>query len=173
MNFHRLLEHVVQDLWPSLATFRPELRCAPRSCWWLLSRMILPRWKSGPYYVMLFGTAAALLLACQSAQWILHGKAPAELDKPLATFTGLLAFDGLTVVLRRAPVGLPAVVRRFHASDRRAQRGGLDRVLRHDARRHAGHVPDGLGNHVLVVLPGRRDGQRSVLCVGRPAPSPT
>ena len=47
-----------------------------------------------------------------------------------------------------------------------------DRVLRADARRHAGHVPDDLGQPRADRLAGRRDGQRALLRAGRHAAAP-
>ena len=93
MNLHDLLQTVLaKDLWPSLTAFRPELAICATILLLLLVRMILPRWRAGAYYVMLFGAAAALYLAIP---WNGLG-----LGRPTAMFTGLLVLDSFSASLR-------------------------------------------------------------------------
>ena len=93
MSFHELLQYALsQDLWPSLGAFRPELTLCATILVLLLVRMMLPGWKAGAYYVMLFGAAAALALAIP---W--KGFGPAE---PAPLFTGLLVLDSFSATLR-------------------------------------------------------------------------
>ena len=93
MSFHDLLQHVFQDLGPSLAAFRPELALCATILLVLLVQMLLPRWRAGAYYVMLFGTAAALY-------WAIGWKGFSEPLRPQPLFTGLLVLDSFSAWLR-------------------------------------------------------------------------
>jgi NADH-quinone oxidoreductase subunit N len=87
------LNDVLHDLGPSLAGFRPELTLCATMVLLLLVRMLMPRWQAGAYYVMLFGTAAALYAAID---W--PGFAVRLPPQPL--FTGLLVLDSFSAWLR-------------------------------------------------------------------------
>ena len=73
MNIDQLLQNVVHDTLGrggSLWAFRPELALCATIIAVLLARIVLPRWKSGAYYMTLLG----LLTACYFAfPWQLAG----------------------------------------------------------------------------------------------------
>jgi NADH-quinone oxidoreductase subunit N len=94
VNFSDLIQSVVRDtLGPSLGSFRPEVAISITILVLLLQRTFLPKWKSGAFYIMLAGLAAAIYFVIPWQGWN-AGVASAE------TFTGMLVSDSFSVGLR-------------------------------------------------------------------------
>ncbi|MGW8256357.1 MAG: NADH-quinone oxidoreductase subunit N [Thermoguttaceae bacterium] len=101
MSFIELVEKLFDEklnpgrtLWSSLAAFRPELVLCATIVAILLARIILPRWKNAAYYLMLFGSMAAVYS-------LLGGVNLAEMtEQPRAIFDGLLLSDGFSIYMR-------------------------------------------------------------------------
>ena len=96
MSLPELVQNLLDDtVHRSLPAIRPELAlCATIVCL-LIVRMILPRWRSGAYWLAIAGAAAALLLL---EPWrALQAGAPAARQE---IFTGMLVIDGLSIFLR-------------------------------------------------------------------------
>ncbi len=102
MIFHALLQQALsQPLGESLLAFRPELTLCAAIVLILLVRMLAPRWKAGPYYVMLFGAAAALYLVIPAGLPFQAASLKAVAARgPMPLFTGLLVYDSFSVSLR-------------------------------------------------------------------------
>ena len=102
MIFHALLQQALsQPLGESLSAFRPELTLCAAIVLILLVRMLAPRWKAGPYYVMLFGAAAALYLVIPAGLPFQAASLKAVAARgPMPLFTGLLVYDSFSVSLR-------------------------------------------------------------------------
>ncbi|MBN1911263.1 MAG: NADH-quinone oxidoreductase subunit N [Pirellulales bacterium] len=95
MTFHSLIENALTDtLGPTLAGFRPELALCATIVVLLLSRMLMPRWKEGPFWITAAGAVAALWLAAPWSQ-LSGGMKTAE-----SIFTGMLLHDTFSVYLR-------------------------------------------------------------------------
>ncbi len=95
MSLPDLVQNALHDaLHRSLPAIRPELALCTTIVCLLLAQMILPRWRSGPYWVTLVGAAAALAVL-EPWQWL---DVPAA--ERLEIFTGMLVVDGLSVFLR-------------------------------------------------------------------------
>ena len=100
MSFHTLLQNALKDtLGPSLEAFRPEMALCATIVALLLARMLLPRWKSGPFCLTVLGTMAALWLA---APWRRLCDAAPE---TATLFTGMLVFDSFSVYMRSLLLG--------------------------------------------------------------------
>ena len=96
MSLPEVVQNLLDDaVHRSLPAIRPELAlCATIVCL-LIVRMILPRWRSGAYWLAIAGAAAALLLL---EPWrALQAGAPAARQE---IFTGMLVIDGLSIFLR-------------------------------------------------------------------------
>ncbi len=111
MSFHDILQHALnQPLRDSLWAFRPELALCGGIVLILLARMLAPRWRAGPYYVMLLAAAAAVVLVLPAAGF-LHGTFGGMTLKGIAVrgpaplFTGLLVQDSFSVALRMLLLG--------------------------------------------------------------------
>ncbi len=72
-------------------------------------------------------------------------------------------------LLPRGAVVVRRAVRDLHLVVGHSRPGCRTRRFSAGARRHAGHVPDGLGESSADRVPGRGDGQRAVVRTGRPA----
>ncbi|MBN2578665.1 MAG: NADH-quinone oxidoreductase subunit N [Pirellulales bacterium] len=97
MNFPELIQSVFDDtLGPgqSLSLFRPELTLCATMIAILLARMILPRWKTSGFYLVLLGLTLALAFVFPW-RWFAEGALPGQ-----EIFTGLLAADRFSVALR-------------------------------------------------------------------------
>ena len=96
MSFHQLVQNLIDDTLGaglfrgSLWAFRPELAVCAAIVALLLARMILPRWKSGPFAITAVGLLAALYCLATAG-------AP-EQARPI--FTGMLVFDSFSVYMR-------------------------------------------------------------------------
>lgn len=99
MSFYTLLNDTIQDtVGPSLSAFRPELVLCGLIVVLLFMRMLVPRWKMGPFWVTMLGTGWAFYLL---APWsFLGGSLAAEATQTTEIFTGVLINDGLSVFLR-------------------------------------------------------------------------
>ena len=96
MSFAQLIHDALgQGLEDSLWAFRPELALCATIIGMLLLGTIVPRWKSGAFYVMLLGTAVAWYFAIPEP--VGGNRVPAQ---PQALFTGLLVCDGFSIFLR-------------------------------------------------------------------------
>jgi len=96
VSFHELLQDALQDtLGPTLSAFRPELALCATVVLLLLARMLLPRWRFGPFWVTASGTLLALALA---APW--QNVAGSETPPAVPIFTGMLMIDTFSVYLR-------------------------------------------------------------------------
>jgi NADH-quinone oxidoreductase subunit N len=95
VSFSALVQSVLHDtLGPSLWAFRPELVLCAFIVLMLLVRMIVPAWKTGAFYIMLAGTAVALLE-------ILSQTVDGTFSLPRQSFfTGMLVCDGFSVFMR-------------------------------------------------------------------------
>ncbi len=105
MNIDQLLQNVVHDTMGrggSLWSFRPELTLCATIIAVLLARIVLPRWKSGAYYITLLG----LLTACYFAF-------PWSWSASRTIFTGVLVADSFTVVLRGILLGFTVLFATF------------------------------------------------------------
>jgi NADH-quinone oxidoreductase subunit N len=97
VSFFQLInDSLGQSLVRSLWSFRPELALCATIVAVLLARMIIPQWKTGAFYLMMLGTAAALYLTLGYL-----GK-PSALASSESTFTGMLLFDGFSIYMRGA-----------------------------------------------------------------------
>jgi NADH-quinone oxidoreductase subunit N len=95
VSFYTLIDEALgQSLARSLWAFRPELAICATIVVLLLARMLVPRWKTSAFYLMLLGTTAALFLVASS---LVNDKTPDALGP---TFTGLLMFDGFSIFMR-------------------------------------------------------------------------
>ena len=95
MNFFELVQNVLNDaVVRSLSAFRPELTLCVTIVVLLLARMILPRWKTGPFLLTVVGLVTAMFFAFP-ASW-LPGGIPAA--QPI--FTGMVQNDSFTVIYR-------------------------------------------------------------------------
>jgi NADH-quinone oxidoreductase subunit N len=97
VSFTSLLQDVLGEktLGASLWAFRAELAICATIVALLLVRMVLPRWKSSAFYVMLLGTLAGLY-------WLIPGSADGS-QPPAGSqelFTGMLVSDGFSVFMR-------------------------------------------------------------------------
>ena len=96
MTFHQLVQNLIDDTLGaglfrgSLWAFRPELAVCAAIVALLLARMILPRWKGGPFAITAVGLLAALYCLATAG-------AP-EQARPI--FTGMLVFDSFSVYMR-------------------------------------------------------------------------
>lgn len=100
MNFNKIVQDLLNDTLgtadqlSSLSAFRPELLLCATVVVLLLARMIAAKWQSGPFYLMLIGSAAALWLA---GPWkLVQGEVPPQTE----IFTGLLVFDTFSIYMR-------------------------------------------------------------------------
>ena len=96
MSFHQLVQNLIDDTLGaglfrgSLWAFRPELVVCAAIIALLLARMVLPRWKSGPFVITAVGLLGALYLLATAG-------AP---DRARPIFTGMLVFDSFAVYMR-------------------------------------------------------------------------
>jgi NADH-quinone oxidoreductase subunit N len=102
---HELIQHVLQDLGPSLSAVCPELTLGTAIVLLLLARMIVPARKASglPYYIALLGALGGLVFLCPYlTSWLQFGPGRhyAVLSDPQPIFTGLLVLDGFGVVMR-------------------------------------------------------------------------
>lgn len=97
MSLTSLLQDVLgkETLGASLWAFRAELAICATIVGLLLVRMVLPRWKSSAFYVMLAGTAVGLYLLIPGRA---DGSQPPVVSQEL--FTGMLVSDGFSVFMR-------------------------------------------------------------------------
>ena len=105
MSFYQLLNNTINDtLGPSLTAFRPELVICGLIVVLLFMRMLVPRWKMGPFWATMLGTAWAFYLL---APWsFLSGSISGEGTVGTSEiFTGMLINDGLSVYLRAILLG--------------------------------------------------------------------
>jgi len=94
VSFHQLVHNAIEDaLGPSLAGFLPELAICATIVALLLAEIVSPGRRKVALCVMLSGSAAALYLA---APWDYLGEGGAG----VLLFTGMTAFDSLSVYLR-------------------------------------------------------------------------
>ena len=96
MSLPELVQNLLDDaVRRSLPAIRPELAlCATIICL-LIVRMILPRWRSGAYWLAIAGAGAAL--------WLLEpwrALQDGALGARQEIFTGMLVIDGLSIFLR-------------------------------------------------------------------------
>ena len=96
MSLPEVVQNLLDDaVHRSLPAIRPELAlCATIVCL-LIVRMILPRWRSGAYWLAIAGAAAALLLL---EPW--RALQAGALGARQEIFTGMLVIDGLSIFLR-------------------------------------------------------------------------
>jgi len=96
VSFHQLVQNLIDDTLGaglfrgSLWAFRPELVVCAAIIALLLARMVLPRWKSGPFVITAVGLLGALYLLATAG-------AP---DRARPIFTGMLVFDSFAVYMR-------------------------------------------------------------------------
>ena len=95
VTFHALAQNVLNEtLGVSLGAFRTELVLCAAIIGLVLVRMILPRWRSAPFYVMFVGVGAGLYLLIPR-QWL-----GPEVPTAQTIFTGMLVWDTFSVYMR-------------------------------------------------------------------------
>ena len=94
MTFHELINNALnydQVILPSLIAFRPELVLCATIVAMLLVKMFNRGRTTNAFYVMWFGTFAALLISLTAN----------DLEKPSEIFTGMLVYDTFSIYMRR------------------------------------------------------------------------
>jgi NADH-quinone oxidoreductase subunit N len=81
-------------LWASLGAFRPEIILCITIVVILMTRMILPSWKTASYYLMLLGTGLSLYYA------IAWNWAPDVISPAKPAFDGMLVYDSFSIFMR-------------------------------------------------------------------------
>ncbi len=169
VNFDALVQSVMHDTGgASLGAFRPELTLCATIVAFLLVRSPVPRWTASAFASRCWGSA------CRSA-WPFLGIGSRAAFRPASrrSSPARLVADSFTVVMRGCCCCFRPPVHDLHANRRRSRTSARhDRVLRADARRVGGHVPDDFGQPLLHGGPGGGDGQRAVLRAGRNAAEP-
>lgn len=110
MSFYQLLNDTIQGtdttqgMVGSLSAFRPELVLCGLIVVLLFLRMLVPRWRMGPFWVTMLGAVWAFYLL---APWsFLSGSVASEAtSQTTEIFTGVLISDGLSVFLRAILIG--------------------------------------------------------------------
>jgi NADH-quinone oxidoreductase subunit N len=101
VSFQQLLQNTFHDtLQVSLVPFVPELILCGLIILILLAKMILPRWQSGPFWLTLFGSCAAI--SCLKP-WATIGGSVIAKTTPL--FTGMLVNDPFSIYFRSLLIG--------------------------------------------------------------------
>ncbi|MGD9127158.1 MAG: NADH-quinone oxidoreductase subunit N [Planctomycetia bacterium] len=106
MSFYQLLSNTIEDIGPSLTAFRPELVLCGLIVVLLFLRMLVPRWKMGPFWVTTLGSIWAFYLL---APWNFLGENTGTTE----LFTGVLVQDGLSVFLRAILLGFTVLFTLF------------------------------------------------------------
>ena len=108
MSFYQLISNTMENtLGVSLTAFRPELVLCGLIVVLLFLRMLVPRWKMGPFWVTTLGAVVAFWLL---APWsFLSQEAPGKTE----IFTGMLVEDGLSVFLRAILLGFTVLFALF------------------------------------------------------------
>ena len=100
MSFLDLLNAAVRDtLGPSLTAFRPELAIVATILALLVVRMVDPRQRIRPFYVMVVGTLIAFWL---DAPWKLLQEGAGQAEP---VFTGMLLYDAFAIYMRGLLLG--------------------------------------------------------------------
>lgn len=97
MNFDTLVQSVVSDTFGaggSMAAFAAELAICAAIVAMLLAKVVLPRWKTSAFWMVLLGLGAALVLAAGRWPFV----EPSEASRSI--FSATLLSDSFTVVMR-------------------------------------------------------------------------
>ena len=145
VNFDELVQSVVKDTIGrgSLWAFRPELALCATIVAMLLAKVVVPGWKTSAFLPHAARPRRGDLfrLACPGTG--LSRRRVRGRHADLHRHAGLPTAS--RVVLRVPAAAVCDPVHHVHADGRRRRPGRHDRVLRADARRAGGHVPDDLG----------------------------